>query len=249
MSNKTVSGAKFIRGVDPQRLLEKIIRERIYDSLYWKEECFGLTIDTLIDKALQLKYIGGTIGGTAKPLPFLCLLLKMLQLSPDEEIVDVMISHPTFKYLRILSALYYRLTCTNSLAIYKKLEPLMKDHRKIIYRDNTGKYSLTFVDEVIDSLLNKERVFDIILPHLTKRQIFVEEGELCERKELFRVELGDGMLNDFEEKEKEELQILKEIDTSKDGENETVKADHVESLSIEETNALRAKLGLKPLEI
>jgi pre-mRNA-splicing factor 38A len=43
MANQTVKDAISIKGTDPQHLIEKIIRSRIYDSRYWKEECFGLT--------------------------------------------------------------------------------------------------------------------------------------------------------------------------------------------------------------
>ena len=43
MANQTVSDAKSIRGTDPQLLIEKIVRTRIYDCRYWKEECFALT--------------------------------------------------------------------------------------------------------------------------------------------------------------------------------------------------------------
>lgn len=31
-------------------LIEKIIRNKIYNSAYFKEHCFGLNADTLIDK-------------------------------------------------------------------------------------------------------------------------------------------------------------------------------------------------------
>lgn len=43
LANRTVSDAIAVHGKDPQHLVEKIIRERIYDSLYWKEHCFGLS--------------------------------------------------------------------------------------------------------------------------------------------------------------------------------------------------------------
>ena len=43
MANRTAKDAKSIKGTNPQYLVEKIIRTRIYDSKYWKEECFGLT--------------------------------------------------------------------------------------------------------------------------------------------------------------------------------------------------------------
>lgn len=43
MDNKTVRDAIAIRGTDPQFLIEKILRTRIYECSYWKEQCFGLT--------------------------------------------------------------------------------------------------------------------------------------------------------------------------------------------------------------
>ena len=43
MANRTAKDAKSIKGTNPQYLVEKIIRTRIYDSKYWKESCFGLT--------------------------------------------------------------------------------------------------------------------------------------------------------------------------------------------------------------
>ena len=43
MANRTAKDAKSIKGTNPQYLVEKIIRTRIYDSQYWKEDCFGLT--------------------------------------------------------------------------------------------------------------------------------------------------------------------------------------------------------------
>jgi hypothetical protein len=58
-------------------LVEKIIRGRIYDSLYWKESCFALTAETIIDRATELKYVGGVVSGLIKPTPFICLVLKV----------------------------------------------------------------------------------------------------------------------------------------------------------------------------
>ena len=43
MANRTVKDAKTIKGTNPQYLIEKIIRTRIYESKFWKEECFALT--------------------------------------------------------------------------------------------------------------------------------------------------------------------------------------------------------------
>ena len=57
MANRTVKDAQTIKGTNPQYLVEKIIRTRIYDSQYWKEDCFALT-GTLFEYVLIL---GGRI--------------------------------------------------------------------------------------------------------------------------------------------------------------------------------------------
>ena len=49
-----------------QNLVEYISRQKIYDSTYWKQECFGLSAERLVDKAVELKEVGagrGRAGG------------------------------------------------------------------------------------------------------------------------------------------------------------------------------------------
>ncbi|KAJ4293986.1 hypothetical protein N0V90_007675 [Kalmusia sp. IMI 367209] len=82
-----------IRGQNPALLLEKGLRERIVESMYWKEQCFGLNAATLCDRAAELKFVGGTTGITGKPTPFICLVLKMLSLVPPKEIVLEMLNY------------------------------------------------------------------------------------------------------------------------------------------------------------
>ena len=48
MANRTDKAAVDIHGTNPQFLVEKIVRTRIYASLYWKEDCFALTAATVI---------------------------------------------------------------------------------------------------------------------------------------------------------------------------------------------------------
>ncbi|KAF2634759.1 PRP38-domain-containing protein [Massarina eburnea CBS 473.64] len=76
-----------IRGQNPALLFEKGVRERITESYYWKEQCFGLNAATLCDRAAELKFIGGTTGIMGKPTPFLCLAFKLLQLVPEKGII------------------------------------------------------------------------------------------------------------------------------------------------------------------
>ena len=85
-----------------------------------------------------------------------------------------------------------------SVEVYEILEPLLKDYRKLRYRGmsmSSGHapmdppdlpfpdgYSLTYIDEFVDNLLVEERVCDIILPRLTKRDVLEDNGELGPRK-------------------------------------------------------------------
>lgn len=75
MTNRTDPEAVSIRGTNPQNLIEKIIRLKVYGSNYWKEHCFALTAEKVVDRAMELDHIGGTFGGNLQPTPFICLLL------------------------------------------------------------------------------------------------------------------------------------------------------------------------------
>ncbi|KAG8954618.1 Pre-mRNA-splicing factor 38A [Tulasnella sp. 424] len=178
MANTTVRGALQIHGANPQFLVEKIIRTRIWESNYWKEHCFALTAETLIDKAIELKYIGG-VYGNQRPTEFISLLLKLLQIQPEKEILVEYLLVDEFKYLRALAAMYIRMTF-RPVEVFELLEPLLKDYRKLRVRSTAG-YTLTYMDEFVDQLLTEERVCDIILPRLTKREVLEETEGLAPR--------------------------------------------------------------------
>jgi len=177
MANRTVKDAKAVRGTNPQYLVEKIIRSRIYDSQFWKEECFALTAELVVDKAMEIKYAAGVHGGNIQPSPFLCLVLKMLQIQPEKDIIVEFIKNEEFKYVRVLGAFYMRLVGT-SLDVYKYLEPLLNDYRKIRRQNRNGLFELSHIDEFIDELLNEERSCDVILPRIQKRHVLEELNEL-----------------------------------------------------------------------
>lgn len=172
MANSTRRTAQQIHGTNPQFLIEKVIRSRIYDSEYWKEHCFALTAETVVDRSLKLDAVGGTYG-VQKPCPFLCLVLKLLQLQPQKEILLVYLEAKEFKYLRAIAAFYIRLTFP-PIEVYTLLEPLLEDYRKLRFRRMDGGYSLTHMDEFVDELLTQERVCSIILPRLTRRDVLEE---------------------------------------------------------------------------
>lgn len=101
---------------------------------------------------MELKSIGGVYGGNVKPSPFICLILKMLQIQPEKEIVIEFIRNEDFKYVRALGALYMRLIATAG-ELYKYLEPLYIDYRKMKRMTKDAKYQLVHMDEFIGYIL------------------------------------------------------------------------------------------------
>ncbi|PLB45917.1 PRP38-domain-containing protein [Aspergillus steynii IBT 23096] len=205
-----------IRGVNPATLFEKAVRDRITDSYYWKEQCFGLNAATLCDRAVELTAIGGTHGVAEKPTPFLCLAFKLLQLNPDRHIVleylnftdplgdeddetnataeehaqsSVVKQKGDFKYLRALAAFYIRLTF-DAVDVYKALEPLLLDYRKLKRRMGDT-VVLTYMDQFVDDLLTKERVCGTSLWKLPSRQQLEDLDLLDERESPLAAELEE----------------------------------------------------------
>lgn len=123
------------------------------------------------------RFLGGVYGGNVKPTPFLCLILKMLQIQPEKDIIVEFIKNEEFKYVRALGALYMRLT-GSSLDCYKYLEPLFNDNRKLRIQNKQGVFELIHMDEFIDILLRDERCCDVILPRIQKRYVLEENNEL-----------------------------------------------------------------------
>ncbi|KAK2145922.1 hypothetical protein LSH36_647g01007 [Paralvinella palmiformis] len=198
MANRTVKDAQSIKGTNPQYLIEKITRTRIYESKYWKEQCFALTAELVVDRAMELRYVGGVYGGNVKPTPFLCLLLKMLQIQPEKDIVIYFITQQDYKYTRALGAIYLRLT-GSSMDCYKYLEPLLLDYRKIRVMDKDGAFQLSHMDEFIDGLLHEERMCDIILPRIQKRQVLEETNQLEPRVSALDDDLEEMETSDEDE--------------------------------------------------
>ncbi|KAG6618449.1 Pre-mRNA-splicing factor 38A [Phytophthora cinnamomi] len=204
--NATAPGAQSVHGVNPQTLVEKIMRNRVYASVYWKEQCFGLTAETLVDKAVELAEFGGTFGGNQQPTRFLCLLLKMLQLQPELEVVRQFIENDDYKYVTVLGAVYLRLV-GRPRDVYELLEPLLSDYRKIRRRNVIG-WELTHVDEIADALLNEEYYIDLALPRLVDRELLERNEGLPPRRSPLEDELdaagdsSDSSDSDSEEEKK-----------------------------------------------
>lgn len=172
-----------IRGDNPLKLFEKAVRDRIVDSYYWKEQCFGLNAATWLDRAVEVTFIGGTFGVAQKPSPFLCLVFKLLQLAPEREIIRyyLEIVGEEFKYVRALAAFYVRLAWEKDEDVYTTLEPYLADARKLKRRTRES-WALTHIDDFVDDLLIKTRVCATTLPKINKR-LFLEDEDRLEPRE------------------------------------------------------------------
>ncbi|KAL7753843.1 hypothetical protein RI367_000775 [Sorochytrium milnesiophthora] len=175
MSDKGESMAMAVNAVSAPSLIEAILRARIFESLYWKEQCFGLTAETLVEKAAMLDHAGGQTM-TLMPTQFLCLTLKLLQMQPTKDIVLTYLHNEDFKYLRALAAFYIRLVAS-AKDVYQYLEPLLNDYRKLRMHSIAGT-RLSYMDEFVDQLLHEERACDVILPRLPKRHVLEDLDEL-----------------------------------------------------------------------
>ncbi|CAE7689856.1 Prp38, partial [Symbiodinium pilosum] len=206
MANRTDPDADTVHGANPQFLVDRIIRVKIYNDAYWKEYCFGLTTESLIDEAAKLDYVAGTYGGRRRPARFLCLFLKLLQIQPEEEVVMEYIKQPELKYLRALGCAYLRITARYP-TIFQTFEPLFADYRKLRYRDMYGKISIIHMDEFVDWLLREETVCDVTMPQMPKREILEQTGMLQPYQSVLEDDLED--LEDLE-RSLQELQSSKE---------------------------------------
>lgn len=205
-----------IRGDNPLKLFEKPVRDRIVDSYYWKEQCFGLNAATLLDRAVELTFVGGTYGIAQKPTPFLCLAFKLLQITPDREIILYYLEQAgeEFKYLRALAAFYIRIAWEKDEEVYTTLEPYLADFRKLKRRARES-WTLTHMDEFIDDLLVKSRVCATTLPKINPRTYLEDEGRLEERVSPLGEEL-DELDRDDEEDERSDGEV-EEVEANGNG--------------------------------
>lgn len=188
-------------GLNPATIMEKAVRERIVDSYFFKEQCFGVNEADIVNRvADHVYFIGGTYGTTQKPTPFLCLAFKLLQLAPNDDILRVYLGYggERFKYLRALAAFYIRLT-RRAKDVYTLLEPYLEDRRKLRRKGRAGT-SLTFMDEFVDDLLVKDRICGTSLWKMPSRDLLEDLDELEPRVSPLG-DLEDLLEDDVEEEE------------------------------------------------
>lgn len=186
-------------------LIDGILRKKIINCNFWKTDCYALNAVTFIDKAIKLKYVGGSYGKLGHPTKFACLLLKLLQINPGLD-VAIEFLKSEYKYLIIISAFYIRLTCAH-LQIYKKLEPLLFDYRKVLIRNKSGEYSVTTIDQLIDQLLINESFCGITLPKLIKREVY-ETNNLLEKQIFLSTNKASNIMRDSNNIKNDELNLV-----------------------------------------
>ncbi|KAI1194261.1 PRP38 family-domain-containing protein [Nemania serpens] len=198
------SGALAPNGLNPATIMEKAVRERIVDSYFWKEQCFGVNEADVVDRvAAHVSFVGGTYGDAQKPSPFLCLAFKLLQLAPGDDVLEAYLSYggERFKYLRALACFYVRLT-RRAEAVFRLLEPHLEDKRKI-RRRGRGPPRLSFVDDFVDELLVKDRVCGTTLWQMPRREV-LEDLEVLEPRVSPLGDIEDLLAEEEEEEEEED---------------------------------------------
>ena len=170
--------------------MERITRDKVYAMTYWKEKCFAVSAEALVDLAVELRACGGIYGGNNRATEFLCLTLKLLQIQPEKEIILEFIKNEDHKYVRLLGAFYMRLV-GKPTDVYQYLEPLLNDYRKVRYRSKDGKYVLTHVDEFVNNLLTKDQFCDVSLPRIPHRQTLEAAGALEPRVSALEEDIAD----------------------------------------------------------
>ncbi len=199
LDERGTGGALAPNGLNPATIMEKAVRERIVDSYFWKEQCFGVNEADVVDRVAEhVTFVGGTYGDAQRPSPFLCLAFKLLQLAPGDDVVREYLAFggERFKYLRALAAFYVRLT-RRAEHVHALLEPLLEDRRRLRRRGRAAA-ALTHVDQFVDDLLTKDRVCATSLWQMPRREA-LEDLDLLEP----RVSpLGD--IEDLLEEEEEE---------------------------------------------
>lgn len=181
-----------------------IIRDRVCESRFWKEKCFSLDADTILNRGKDLDCVGILYGASSRPTEFLCLLLKLLQIRPPIDIIQAYLlfseGYPTnnaqhqsrdLRYFRALVALYVRLTAT-SYTVYTLLEPLYSDFRTLSTIFPSGDFGTISMDEMIEQLLDSRQsnFLGLNIPFITTRYT-LEDKQLIRR---FKSKLNDENL-------------------------------------------------------
>ena len=167
-----------------------------------------------MDRAIELKWVGGNYSANLKPTPFMCLVCKMLQIQPELAIVFELLKQEEHKYVRALGALYLRLT-GKAMDIYTYLEPLYNDNRKLRKRGVQG-WSLVTMDSFAEELVMGTHCCDIALPRLAPRFHLEKQGLLKPYTSLLDDEFKKMEEEEIKKREEEEKKKKRSRSRSRD---------------------------------
>ncbi|KAI5970469.1 hypothetical protein CANMA_000520 [Candida margitis] len=174
-------------------LIEPIIRHRIQDSIFYKQHLYLTNESTILPIITQHVHHVSGVDSVGRPSPFLQCLLRMLELEPSKEVINVFLdqlSYNEFKYLTALTLIYIRLVYPSE-DVYNIFDKFAQDYRKLRIKLKTPEfnalkqpihYKIGYIDVFIDDLLTQERVVDLILPRLISRFSLMERGLVAPRQ-------------------------------------------------------------------
>lgn len=211
------------KALNKSYLVETIIRNRIKDSIFYKQHLYLTNEQTILPVIItHVKFING-LDSNNRPSPFICCLLRLLEINPSNDIINLYLNHTEFKYLICLTLLLIRLT-KKSVQVYSILDNYWTNYSKLRVLLPTPEfingvpvnYTLSYMDKFVDELLRNERVVDLILPRLEKRNRLVDKGLIGERvyhvtsiellkEAISEQEEGEEAENEEEEEEEEEF--------------------------------------------
>ncbi|OBA23341.1 PRP38-domain-containing protein [Metschnikowia bicuspidata var. bicuspidata NRRL YB-4993] len=191
-------------------LVEPIIRHRVQDSLFYKQYLHLTNEQSILPVVAEhVQFVAGT-DSSSRPSPFLCCLVRMLEIEPPIEIVRIYLDqngYQEFKYLTALTLLYCRMVM-GAADFYVLHDEYIKDYRKLRFKGKNPTvtdeipvhYKIKHMDEWVDELATEERVVDIKIPYMGLRLVYIERGLVGER------EYGAETSDDSEGEESEEYQ-------------------------------------------
>lgn len=171
-------------------LVEPIVRHRVQDSMFYKQHLHLTNEQSILNVIVDhVQFIGGTDSNN-RPSPFLCCLVRLLEIEPSLDIVELYLTqngYNEFKYLTALALLYSRMV--DGKEFFTLYDRFITDYRKLRWQNTQHlllngvpvHYSIKYMDDWVDELVECDRVVNIKTPYLAPRRFYVERGELPAR--------------------------------------------------------------------
>lgn len=166
-----------LKGRSAAAALDPSTRHRITQS-HAMAPCLRRPLMATVEALITVPFVGGLTGPLKRPERFICLVTRLLQITPDPSVVLAMLRQDVHKYLRVAALFVIRLI-GNDAMMREALRIGWADYRKIrVYgyaEDRTGAEAvdatraedgevvrapscgIMCVDEITDRLFNVRR--------------------------------------------------------------------------------------------